>query len=1600
MEFSTAALCKSLLFLAALFTFSCLSPEASAQEKPPADKKAAPAAKFPAAKRQAPEPSPAEADGDSDVKQEGKIDQDSSEAIRRREEWFYRQRVFPNPALPAGARLRAYQHKQRMMEAEGKLVRRLDGTMQAVDANITLGSNWTPLGPKPTTGGLFSPVSGRITSIAVDPSDVSGNTVLIGGAQGGIWRSVDAGVNWTAVGDANASLAMGSIAFAPSAVGTVYAGTGEQASVGFDVYYGAGVLKSADHGQTWTQTCTVASMTCPFIGPYDVPNLGFGFYNDGGARISYVSVNPANANLVLVGAQIPRVGTSLSETAGGIFCSDDGGATWSGLLVGGAGSFVGFANATTAYAAIGRPAGSTTGVANGIYKSVNADGGGAKKCSAITFTAVTAPTSQAMGRIDLGIFDASTVYASIANGAAGSNTNLGVWVTTNGGTSWTLTGAPDICQHQCWYDNVIKADPNNKDIVYFGGAAVVTAGPTFAWVVRSVNGSTGGAFSAAIPNSQNGGDATLPHVDEHAMAFVRLPSTKVRLYLGGDGGLWRTDDAEASTVTWINLNQNLTLTQFYPGLSFSSANPNLLYDGAQDNGSQFYNGGVSWVDNDQCGDGGETTVDPNVPTVVYATCQDININVSPSGGQDPSSFALSINGINPNGSDAVNFIPPIAADASNTGRAYFGTDHVYQTNDFGATWTAISGALPGATAYLTTVASAPKNSAVVYAGSNSGLVFIARNVTAGGQALFTQIGAGVLPVRTVTAVVPDPNDATGLTAYAIFSGFAVGTDTKGHIFRTANGGTSWTDVSCSAVSCITPALTDLPNIPVNDLVVDPDVPGTLYAATDLGVYATTDGGGHWATLDSGLPNVAVLSLRLHEASRTLLASTHGRGAWSLVLSNFTFTGPHVGELTPTTANAGSATATILIDGSGLAGGAVKWDGSATGVTTISATAVQAQASISSSLLTGGGTHKITVVTGAGTSNALTFSVLGGAPTITSVNPVSANVNAANTPITVTGTNFGTTSQVILNPDASGTAIATTFTDSTHLSAVVPASFMANFGSTNSVGVHSPPPGGGTTVTTQTVTLPTFKVIAPAPTNDNFASAINITTNAFTDTRDSSGATMQTSDPIPACAQNVQVGFTTGTSNTIWYKFTPTSNGTITDVDTIGSSYDSVLSIWTGSASSLTAFACNDDINPGIVIQSQLTNLVVTAGTTYYIMVSSFGPADPNPIALGGQSTLNFQFTPSAAAPTITSISPNNTTAGGSSFVLNVTGTNFVAGATVKFGTNPALTPSSIAATVIMVTVPASDIATAGTPGVTVTTSGGTSNSVTFTVNAATTGTFTVAGTAVTVTAGTSQTSTITVTPSGGFTGTVNVTCPAAGLPPQGETPPTTTCSPNPLAIVVTAGAKTGQLTVAVPAPSTNLTASSAPDERTLYAAGLAPSSRGRGWWMLSAGAGLTAMLLLILPGRKRYRAALGLGLVCVLSFTLGCGGSGGGTSGPVVTQTKISVNSAKLASSDPTGFKFTITVTASVGANGQVQLFDGSSMLGSATSVSNGTTTITSAGLAPGTHSISAHYLGDSATQASQSGMLNVTSTGTTTFVVSTQPAASNGTPTVSITIN
>lgn len=1261
-------------FLFLLFLFFSVN-AASAQEKPNvvgADA-AQPAKNYSMAKKQPPAVAPGET-AEELSSDKSAPPGDESELIRKREEWFYKQRASANGHIPAGARLKAFQHMQRMMEAEGKIVHG-SNLPHVVTPTLSVSSPaWTPIGPAPTTGGFYTPTTGRVTTIAVDPADATGNTLLIGAAQGGIWRSTDAGAHWTALGDQNPSLAMGSIAFAnPSSnggAGVVYAGTGEQASIGFDVYFGAGVLKSADGGLHWVQTCTVPSATCPFIGPYS--DFTFGFFSDGGAHISYVAVNPSNPNLVLVAAQTTQnTQSGPILTAGGVYCSDDGGTTWNSILSAAAemATFVGFASSTTAYAALGRTSGTLAGAANpnGVYKSTNADGGATKKCGAITFSNVTAngvagvPASS-FGRIDLGIAaaDASgqTAYASIADASIDPNTgrsrasraNLGVFKTTDGGTTWTNTNAPDVCNPQCWYDNVIKVDPAKSNVVYFGGGAhiaIISDTLVPSWLVRSTDG--GITWNPALPSPLASGNPGLPHVDQHALAFVQAGST-MRLYLGNDGGVWRTDDAEATAVTWNNLNNSpLQITQFYPSLSIHPSTPSMGFGGTQDNGSQNFNGADTWTNNDTCGDGGWTVIDPAVPSTVYVLCQLISLRKSVNNGL-PLSFRLARSGINI--TDPVNFIAPLAVDPVNTQNLYFGTSNIYQSVDGAQNWVVLSSASPFVSPGGVTVALAVGGgtaSNIVYAAYSDGQL-VAANLVGPGQANFSILGQGQLPPREPTQIVVDPSDSTGNTVYVTYSGFAAGTDQVGHIFKSVNAGGTWTDVSCTKVgNCSQPNVADLPNIPVNDLVIDPQAAGTLYAATDLGVFQGTCVAlaCTWTSFNNNsLPNVAVLSLRLHAPSRTLRAATHGRGVWDLILPGAAAFG--ITAISPISANVGDpGVSSLAVSGDGFtANSQVTFtvNGKTTTLATTFVSANQLNAMIPAASLQAQGVAQIAVTdtTQTAPTNSLPFPILLPAPTVSGINPASTpvQVNPVNSvPVVISGSNLAANATVILNPFYSGAGgqvkLTTTFGNG-QITATIPANLLGPFGSTNDVQVSTSPPGGGVSP------LTTFKVLAPAPPNDNFANALDLGVISSPDIQDTSAATTETNDPVPPCGQVITSppsSIVFGNANSVWYKFTPTTNGNLS-LSLSGTSFVSWLSVWTGSSHAAllpVPNACSGIPIASLVVQPQLANIALNGGTTYYVMVGSAGPTAgsgvvtiglsfiPNPIAFGGKSVLTFSF---------------------------------------------------------------------------------------------------------------------------------------------------------------------------------------------------------------------------------------------------------------------------------------------------------------------------------------------------------------------------------------
>ena len=392
-------------------------------------------------------------------------------------------------------------------------------------------------------------------------------------------------------------------------------------------------------------------------------------------------------------------------------------------------------------------------------------------------------------------------------------------------------------------------------------------------------------------------------------------------------------------------------------------------------------------------------------------------------------------------------------DPSNSSTLYFGTlsrlpDHRRRGNmdtDFFPLTRTSNGT-------LTTIAVAPSNSNTVYAGSDDAAVSVTTNAGSGAGATWVPISPPC--PRAVTDIAVDPVSST--TAYVTYSGFSGFVDTVGHVFKTTNGGASFTDISGN-----------LPNIPVNAIVVDPDIANTLYIATDIGVFVTNNGGAAWSVLGTGLPNVAVLALSFQHATRTLRAGTHGRSAWDFSLPTVTL--PVLSTISPTSALAGSAAFTLSVSGSNFVSGAVvNFNGAPQPTTFVSSTSLTA--AISASSVAAAGSFPVTVTNPApngGTSMASTFTVNLLLPVLNSISPPSVAVGSPAFTLSVSGSNFVSGSVINFN----GAPQPTTFVSSTSLTAAISASSVAAAGSF-SVTVTNPAPNGGTsTASTFTVNNP-------------------------------------------------------------------------------------------------------------------------------------------------------------------------------------------------------------------------------------------------------------------------------------------------------------------------------------------------------------------------------------------------------------------------------------------------------------------------------------------------------------------------------------------------
>jgi hypothetical protein len=449
--------------------------------------------------------------------------------------------------------------------------------------------------------------------------------------------------------------------------------------------------------------------------------------------------------------------------------------------------------------------------------------------------------------------------------------------------------------------------------------------------------------------------------------------------------------------------------------------------------------------------------------------------------------------------------------------------------------------------------------------------------------------------------------------------------------------------------------------------------------------------------------------------------------------------PNISSINPSSATAGAPAFALTVTGTGFVSGATVNFGTSPAITPSSVTGTQIVATIPAADIAAAGTVNVTVTNPAagGTSNAQTFTINNPAPTETSLSPTSATAGGAAFTLTVNGIGFVSTSVVKFN----GAAKTTTFASATQLTAAITAADIATAG-TASVTVTNPAPGGGTSgnlsFTINAASGPTLTLIAPASsavggaaftltiTGTGFASGATVNFGSNSGITPSSITSTQIVATIPAVdittAGTVNVTITNpaggGTSNVQVFtinnpaptetSLSPTSataGGAAFTLTVNGTGFVSTSVVKFNGAAKTTTFVGATQLTAAITAAD-----IATAGT---VSVTVTNPAP------GGGTSGNLSFTINAASgPTLTSIAPISTTVGGAAFTLTLTGTGFVAGATLNFGSNPGLTPSSITSTQIVATIPAADITTAGTVNVTITNpaGGGTSNVQVFTIN--------------------------------------------------------------------------------------------------------------------------------------------------------------------------------------------------------------------------------------------------------------------------------------------
>ncbi len=683
-------------------------------------------------------------------------------------------------------------------------------------------------------------VGGRIT--AIEGINNEPRTLYIGTAGGGVWKTTNAGVSFEPIFDKYCQ-SIGALAIDQQNPKTIFVGTGES-NMRNTVSIGDGLFKTTDGGENWTR----------------IP--GF----DSTEHISKVIINPKNSNIIYVSCPGPLWSDSKNR---GLYKSTDGGATFEKILyinekTGCADIIMDPSNPETIYASTWEfrrlpYSFNSGGNGSGMYKST--DGG--KNWTVLSGGLPKKPFGRAA--LALAPSEPNKIIAIV------EAQKTGLFMSNDGGMNWKEQSAIVNVVSRPFYFSCLVVDPKDANRVYRPGY--------------------GFSYSNDGGNSFSDGGFTV-HPDMHALWIN--PQYTNQMYLGTDGGVYMTTDRGAS---WIFL-ASLPVSQLYH-VAYDNKEPYNVYCGLQDNGSwmaptqaafgiknsdwKFVNGGDGfWVQPDGVDE-----------SIIYAEYQ--GGHISRINTKDGTSYDVQPQQAIGEEKLRFNWNTPIVIGANNKKNLYTGSQYLYKSTEQGRSWQKISPDLTtndkkkqeqeksgGMSADNTSaenhctifsIAESPLDENIIWVGTDDGNL----QYTKDGGKSWTNVAknyaaAGIAVQSWVSSIEPSKFDKN--TVYVTWENHMYG-DHKTYVGKSADMGKTWTKFVSEEFNSFAHK--------IKEDHVNKDL---LFLGTEMGLYATLDGGKKWFRMKNNIPwKAMVRDIQIHPTTNDLIIGTHGRGI--LIVDNIT-----------------------------------------------------------------------------------------------------------------------------------------------------------------------------------------------------------------------------------------------------------------------------------------------------------------------------------------------------------------------------------------------------------------------------------------------------------------------------------------------------------------------------------------------------------------------------------------------------------------------------------------------------------------------------------------------------------------------------------------